>query len=101
MCRVRPRAIGLVERRVMRRRAAGAWLLVLVIALSAGAVMALVAGGRRAATSYDRLIEWSDPWDAQLAGQTFDSSEATKAGFDEIAALSMVEHATRAMGLGD
>lgn len=61
-------AIASVERHVLRGRGIASWILVVVVGLSAGATMALVAGGRRAATSYDRLIEWADADDAGMGG---------------------------------
>lgn len=101
-------AIATVERRVLRGRGAAAWILVAVLALSAGTTMALVAGGRRAATSYDRLIAWSDMGDAELGGLGFECDEnypnECSRRADEYlaaaAALPQVESSSRSMGVG-
>src|SRR5436190_9862618 len=94
-------AVALVERRVIRRRGIAQWLLVVVIGLSAGSVMALVAGGRRAATSYDRLIAWSDPFEAELVGPSASSSEEADKAFAAIGDWPMVESAHRTLLMGD
>lgn len=65
-------AVRSVERHVLRGRGLASWILIAVVGLSAGATMALVAGGRRAATSYDRLIEWANVDDADLGGLEVD-----------------------------
>lgn len=68
-------AIASVERHVLRGRGIASWILILVVGLSAGATMALVAGGRRAATSYDRLVAWADVDDVELGGYELDCDE--------------------------
>ncbi len=91
----------LVERRVIRRRWLTTVLLVVVLAISAGATMAAVAGARRASTSYDRFIEWSDGSQVVIAGSGPDSSDEANANLTRLASLPGVEDSTRSVFLGD
>lgn len=75
--------------------------LALLIAVSAGAAMAAVAGGRRAATSYDRLIEWSGGTAASVPGGASDDSDTADTNLARLAALPEVEHSTRSLVIGD
>lgn len=98
-------AIASVERHILRGRGLASWILVLVVGLSAGATMALVAGGRRAATSYDRLIEWADVDDAEVGGGwQFDCDLDCSARADDYltlaASLPQVESSERSIGIG-
>lgn len=101
-------AIATVERRVLRGRGAASWVLVAVLALSAGTTMALAAGGRRAATSYDRLITWSNMGDAELGGLGIECDENDPIECSQIAdeyltvaaTLPQVESSSRSMGIG-
>ena len=99
-------AIASAERHVLRGRGIASWILILVLGLSAGATMALVAGGRRAATSYDRLIAWADVDDADLGeGWEFDcDDELCSAQADAYltlaASLPQVESSERSIGIG-
>ncbi len=54
-------------RATMRRNLRGAALLVLLMAVGAGATMALAAGARRTESSYRRLLAASNEWDAFTA----------------------------------
>lgn len=102
-------AIASVERYVLRGRGAASWILIAVLALSVGATMGLVAGGRRAATSYDRLVAWSDFGDADLGGLATecaeDEPEVCSAQADNYmtaaASLPEVESSSRSIGIGD
>ena len=91
----------LVERRIIRRSRPSTVALVLIIALSAGATMAAVAGGRRAATSYDRLIKWSGGTVADVPGGSSADSDTADANLTRVAALPEVERSTRSVVIGD
>lgn len=93
--------LALVERRVVRRTTGTFLLLAVLIALSAGAAMAAVAGGRRAATSYDRLIAWSSGTVANISGSASGDSVAADQNLARIAALPDVERSMRSLVLGD
>lgn len=100
--RVKEREVAsLVERRVIRRGPLTTVLLVLVLTISAGATMAAVAGGRRASTSYDRFIAWSDGAQVIVGGNGPDTSDEADANLTLLASLPQVEHSTRSMFLGD
>ncbi len=90
-----------MERRVIRRGRLSSLALVAIIAISAGATMAAAAGGRRAATSYDRLIEWSGGTVANVPGGASGDSDSADANLAAIAALPEVERSTRSLVLGD
>lgn len=91
----------LVERGVIRRGSVTTIAVVLIVAVSAGATMAAVAGGRRAATSYDRLIEWTGGTVAGVPGGASGDSATADANLTTLAALPEVELATRSLVLGD
>ena len=55
-------------RPVVRGSRAGQLLLVVIFALTSGALMASVAGARRTLTSYDRLVSWTDAPDVTMGG---------------------------------
>ncbi len=93
--------VGLVERRVLRRGWSTTALLVFVLTLSAGATMTAVAGGRRAATSYDRFLAWSDQPEASVGGGGADSSAEAEEIFALVAALPQVEWSIRSVLVGD
>lgn len=93
--------MGLVERRVVSRgRWSNVWL-VLVLAFSSGATMAAIAGGRRATTSFDRFLSWSD--EADLSMHFFPNTPPASADADltRAAGLPQVEAATRFVLIGD
>lgn len=91
----------LVERRVIRRSWPATLALVAILAISAGSTMAAAAGGRRAATSYDRLIAWSDGTVASVNGGASGDSETADATFTHLAALPEVAASLRSVALGD
>lgn len=91
----------LVERRVIVRGPLTTVLLVLVLTISAGATMAAVAGARRASTSYDRFIGWSDGAQVIVPGSGPNTSEEADANLTLLASLPQVEHSTRSLFLGD
>lgn len=94
-------AVRFVERRVIRRRWPTTVLLVVVLAVSAGATMAAIAGARRASTSYDRFIGWSDGSQVLIAGSGPDTSDEADANLTHLASLPQVKDSTRSLFLGD
>lgn len=94
-------ASRLIERRVIRRRPLTTMLLVLVLTISAGATMTAIAGARRASTSYDRFLEWSDGSQVNVQGSGPDTSKEADANLTLLASLPQVEASTRSMFLGD
>ena len=89
-------AVWYVARRVLGRSRWGTVVLVAVIAVACGVTMAAVAGGRRAATSYDRFREWSDGADMSIlvGGDSVDSAGADDL-LTRIAAFPEIESSTR------
>jgi hypothetical protein len=57
----------LTQRKVLRGTPTSMLLLVLIIGVASGTAMAAAAGGRRAATSFDRLLVWSRASDVNAA----------------------------------
>lgn len=94
-------ASRLVERRVIRRGPLTTVLLVLVLTISAGATMTAIAGARRASTSYDRFLGWSDGSQVNVPGGGLGTSEEADADLTFLASLPQVEASTRSMFLGD
>lgn len=101
VCVMWSEAASLVERRVIRRGTLTTMLLVVVLTISVGATMAAVAGARRASTSYDRFLGWSNGSQVIIPGSGPDTSEEADANLTRLAELPQVEGSTRSMFLGD
>jgi lipoprotein-releasing system permease protein len=87
--------VSFVARRVLGRSRWGNALLIVVVALACGATMAAIAGGRRAATSYDRFYAWSDGAHALIGNVGGTDSAGADAILTQIAAFPGVESVAR------